>query len=99
MLFLIRIGTAESLRWLLSKGRADEAERIICRVYGADFGLANLPDNCDGKKLQLRDLLHSGYGERMTFVAIFWTCSVTPVFAVYAFAPRVLEALHLSGDW
>ncbi len=35
----------------------------------------------------------------MAFVTIFWTCSVIPVFAVYAFAPKVLEALHLSGDW
>jgi putative MFS transporter len=30
---------------------------------------------------------------------VFWTCSVIPVFAVYAFAPKVLQALHLEGDW
>lgn len=35
----------------------------------------------------------------MAFITIFWTCSVIPVFAVYAFAPKVLDALHLSGGW
>ena len=35
----------------------------------------------------------------MVFVTLFWTCSVIPVFAVYAFAPRVMQALHLDGRW
>lgn len=35
----------------------------------------------------------------MLFVTLFWTCSVIPVFAVYAFAPKVLLALNLKGDW
>ncbi|MDZ3993457.1 Inner membrane metabolite transport protein YgcS [Pseudomonas sp. Teo4] len=35
----------------------------------------------------------------MLFVAMFWSCSVIPVFAVYAFAPKVLGALNLKGDW
>ena len=35
----------------------------------------------------------------MFFVSTFWTCSVIPVFAVYAFAPKVLLALNLKGEW
>lgn len=49
--------------------------------------------------MSLLSLLHSGYGKRMLFVSVFWSCSVIPVFAVYAFAPTVLQALHLKGAW
>ncbi|NIF20381.1 MFS transporter [Candidatus Pantoea multigeneris] len=99
LLFLIRLGTPESPRWLVSKGRLAEADKIIKKVYGPSFSLANMPKENEEAKVSLRDLMASGYGKRMLFVAVFWSAAVVPMFAVYSFAPIVLQALNLTGEW
>ncbi|MFK0270466.1 MFS transporter [Pseudomonas asiatica] len=99
VLFLImRAGTPESARWLLSKGRTAEADQVIKKVYGDKFSIADLSEPVAERKVSVSSLFHSHYGKRIFFVSIFWTCSIIPQFAIYAFAPKILAAMGLTGD-
>lgn len=96
-MLIVRLGTPESPYWLVSKGRKAEADQIIQHIYGQGYSTANLSVSETKKSSSLIEVLRAGYGKRMFFVVVFWACAVIPVFAVYAFVPKILQAFNLSA--
>jgi putative MFS transporter len=94
----LRLGTPESPRWLVNKGRAAEADAAIKQVYGPDYGVKDLGEPEPAVKATLSSVFRRPYLTRTLFVSLFWMCQVIPLLSIYSFSFDILAKVGLEGN-
>ena len=84
----------ESPLWLAQKGRTEEAEEVVRKVFGDDVELE--PADVE-QKTSLKKVFESGYFKRMVFLGFFILCQVVPMYAIYTFGPQIMNAFGLGA--
>jgi putative MFS transporter len=93
---LLRAGTPESPRWLLSKGKTAEAQQVCQRVWGPSATVTEIPD--EPTPTRYTSIFDGIYLRRVIFVGVFFTAHVIPLFAIYTFGPDIISEIGIGHD-
>ena len=94
----LRLGTPESPRWLVNKGRTEEADAAIKKVFGPAYGVEDLGEVEPANKATVAALFKPPYLRRTVFVCVFWMCQVIPLLSIYSFSFDFIAKTGITGN-
>lgn len=97
LILIARIGTPESPRWLVNRGRIEQARAIVRKHLGENVVLDEQASGQHGGGYGV--LFSREYRKRTAFNCLFFVCIVMPYFAIYTFLPTILQKMGLADGF
>ncbi len=94
--FLLLLRVPESPRWLVKKGREDEARRVLARINTIDAAAAEIRDIKETMALEkgsFRELFQPGFRRPILLAVVLAVFQqITGINAILYYAPRIFES-------
>jgi len=89
----------DSWKWILASPAVFAAIGLLLRSSAPETPLWNAArETGERERTPFTTMFNARYRGSLAFVSAMWLLQVVPLFAIYAFAPRVLSALGLSDQ-
>lgn len=98
-IFLFRLGVPESPLWLLKRGRAEAARRIVAAKLGDNIALPEPLAQARKTGGEWAELFSKKWRTHTAVAGIFYACQVIPYFALGTFLPKIMESLHVTDKY
>lgn len=83
----------ESPRWLIQRGRVDEAKRILAEISGEESVSITESEPSEGQRLEWKALFSPRFFRWTFFVCAFWFLFGVAYYGISLFSPQIVSAI------